>query len=351
VAVEDAAAASAVVADGAAVVDAAVEADGAVAAGGAAEETTMRKGHKTMRSIMLALVLVCSLSTASRVSAQAAKTFASPEEAGGALIAALEANDDKTLVAIFGADSADIVQSGTDPAVAASRRDLAASGRRKLAVDKPDDNHAILEFGEEAWPSPIPLVREGNAWHFDTAAGREELLARRIGKNELMAINICDEYPAVQADYASKERDGDDVLEYAQKLVSSPGKHDGLYWPEKPGEDPSPIGVELDDAAAPVAGAPYAGYYWKILTGQGSHAPGGAYSYIINGNMVAGFALVGTPADYRKTGVMTFLVNNNGKVYQKDLGPTGLDAVKAMQVYDPDSSWTLVPEHDEGEAQ
>lgn len=300
-----------------------------------------------MRFIMLALLLVCPLSTASRVSAQEAKTFASPEEAGAALIAALEANDDKALVVIFGPESADIVQSGSDPVVAASRKDLAAAGKKKLAVDKPDENHAILEFGDEAWPSPIPLVREGNAWHFDTAAGREELLARRIGKNELMAINVCDEYPDMQADYASKERDGDDVLEYAQKLMSSPGKHDGLYWPERAGDDPSPVGVELHDAATPNPGAPYAGYVWKILTGQGSNAPGGAYSYIINGNMVAGFALAGTPADYRTTGVMTFLVNNNRKVYQKDLGPTGLETVKAMEVYDPDSSWTLV--EDDGE--
>jgi hypothetical protein len=341
------------VADGAAAADAvAVAADAvvaAVAADGAAEDTTMRKGRETMRSIMLALLLVCSLSTASRVSAEAAKTFASPEEAGAALIAAMEANDDKALVVIFGPDSADIVQSGSDPVVAASRKDLAAAGKKKLVVDKPDDTHAILEFGDEAWPSPIPLVREGDAWHFDTAAGREELLARRIGKNELMAINICDEYPEMQSDYASKERDGDDVLEYAQKLVSTPGKHDGLYWPEKSGDDPSPVGLELDDAVAPTAGAPYAGYVWKILTGQGPNAPGGAYSYIINGNMVAGFALVGTPLDYKKTGVMTFIVSNNGKVYQKDLGPTGLETVKAMEAYNPDSSWTLVEEEEEGE--
>jgi DUF2950 family protein len=338
------------VADAVAVAGAVVAEDAvAVADGGGREGAQMTtKGRSTMRAMIL-LMTIFAVSTPRAGLAAPPKTFASPEEAGSALIAALAANDDQALLVIFGSDAADLVQTGSDPVVAASRKDLAESGKKKLVVEKADETHAILELGDEAWPSPIPLVREGNAWHFDAAAGREELLARRIGKDELMAINICDEYPEMQADYASKDRDGDDVLEYAQKLVSTPGKHDGLYWPEEPGGDPSPMGVELDDAVAPTAGAPYAGYAWKILTGQGANAPGGAYSYIINGNMVAGFALVGTPADYRKTGVMTFIVSNNGKVYQKDLGPTGLETVKAMQVYDPDSSWTLVEEKDEGE--
>jgi hypothetical protein len=322
---------------------------GAADDAGGRERDIMTKGLSTMRLMMPMTMAIFAVFTTPVAQAAPAKTFASPEDAAGALIAALDANDDQALLGIFGSDAADLVQQGSDPIVAASRKDIAAAGKKKLTVDGPEDGIAILEFGEEAWPAPIPVVREGNTWHFDTAAGREELLARRIGKNELLAIGLAGDYLDIQADYASVDRDGDGVREYAQRLVSTPGKHDGLYWEETAGGDPSPMGVELGDALAPNPGAPYAGYVWKILTGQGPNAPGGAYSYVINGNMIAGFALVGTPAAYRKTGVMTFIVSNNGKIYQKDMGPTGLETVKAMDVFDPDSSWTVVEEEEEGD--
>jgi hypothetical protein len=296
-----------------------------------------------MRSLVLAGLLVAPC----LVRADGARTFASPEDAAAALLAALEANDDQALLVIFGPDSADIVQKGTDPVVAASRKDLAAQGKKKVAIEGADQGRAILELGDEGWPSPIPLVREGNAWHFDAAAGRDELLARRIGKNEMQAIDIAGDSLDMQADYASVDRDGDGVREYARRLLSTPGQQDGLYWEDPTGTNPSPLGIELDDAATPAAGAPYGGYVWKILTAQGPNAPGGQYSYVINGNMIAGFALVGAPADYRMTGVTTFIVSNNGKLYQKDLGEKTTEIATGIVAFDPDDTWIEIVDESE----
>jgi hypothetical protein len=301
-----------------------------------------------MRRIALSLVLASALGHPAAPRADGPRTFSSPEDAAAALLAALEANDDQALLAIFGPDSADIVQRGTDPVVAASRRDLAAQGKKKLAVEGADQGTAILEFGEAGWPAPIPVVHEGDVWRFDVAAGRDELLARRIGKNELAAIELAGDYLDMQAAYAAVDRDGDGVREFAQKLGSTPGQQDGLYWDDPTGSNPSPLGIELDDAAKPAAGAPYGGYVWKILTAQGPNAPGGAYSYVINGNMIAGFALVGAPVEYRSTGVTTFIVSNNGKLHQKDLGEKTADTVKAMTTFDPDGTWIeIVDENQE----
>lgn len=300
-----------------------------------------------MRRIALSLVLACGLGRPTALWADGPRTFSSPEDAAAALLGALEANDDKALLAIFGPASADVVQEGSDPVVAASRKDIAAQGKKKLAVEGADTGTAILEFGEEGWPSPIPVVREGDKWRFDVAAGREELLARRIGANELRAIEIAGDYLDMQADYASSDRDGDGVREFAQKLTSTPGQQDGLYWDDPTGTDPSPLALELDDAVKPAAGTSYGGYRWKILTAQGPNAPGGQYSYVINGNMVAGFALVGAPADYRETGVTTFVISNNGKLYQKDLGAKTTESVQAMTAFDPDGTWIEIVDEDE----
>jgi hypothetical protein len=215
------------------------------------------------------------------------------------------------------------------------------------------DANVTLEIGADGWPFPIPLVKQDGQWFFDTAAGKEEILARRIGMNELGAINVCNAYVEAQREYAGQDRLGDGVLAYAQFLRSAPGTHDGLFWPtNQPGEELSPLGPLV--AQARVEGyqrtakmlndelAPYHGYYFKILTRQGKHAPGGKYNYIINGRMIAGFALVAWPDEWGDTGVMTFIVNQQGKVFQKNLGPQTAKIARAITTYDPDDTWTPV---------
>ena len=213
-------------------------------------------------------------------------------------------------------------------------------------------SNITLEIGADGWPFPIPLVKRDEQWFFDTAAGKAEILARRIGMDETGAINVCNTYVDAQREYAGEDRLGDGVLAYAQFLRSTPGTHDGLFWPtnQQPGEELSPLGPLV--ASARVEGyqrtakmlndelAPYHGYYFKILTRQGKHAPGGKYDYIINGRMIAGFALVSWPAEWGDTGVMTFMVNQQGKVYQKNLGPKTAKIAKAMTTFDPDDTWT-----------
>jgi hypothetical protein len=213
------------------------------------------------------------------------------------------------------------------------------------------DFKITLQIGADGWPFPIPLVKQDGQWFFDTAAGKEEILARRIGMDEIGAINVCNAYVDAQREYASEDRMGDSVLAYAKFLRSTPGTHDGLFWPvNQPDEVLSPLGPLI--AQARVDGyhrtakmlndeqAPYHGYYFKILTRQGKHAPGGKYNYIINGRMIGGFALVAWPAEWGNTGIMTFIVNQQGKIYQKYLGSKTVKIAKAMTAYDPDDTWT-----------
>jgi hypothetical protein len=221
----------------------------------------------------------------------------------------------------------------------------------KTELTTNSDSKLTLEIGADGWPFPIPLVKQDGQWFFATAAGKEEILARRIGMNEIGAINVCHAYVDAQREYSSQDRMGDGVLTYAQFLRSTPGTHDGLFWPtNQPGEALSPLGPLI--AQARVDGyhrtakmlndeqAPYHGYYFKILTRQGKHAPGEKYNYLINGRMIAGFALVAWPAEWSNTGVMTFTVNQQGKIYQKNLGPKTVKLAKAMTAYDPDDTWT-----------
>jgi hypothetical protein len=213
----------------------------------------------------------------------------------------------------------------------------------------------ILELGYDLWPFPIPIVKKDGGWFFDTSVGKDELLNRRIGKNELATLPVMRAYVDAQREYASADRDDSEVLKYAQRLVSSPGKHDGLYWPPESDEDESPLGPLV--AFAQVEGyspemreedeverGPYHGYYFKILTRQGKHAPGGKYNYVINGNMIGGFALVAWPAAYGDSGIMTFIVNQRGRVYQKDLGPRTSKIARKRSEYDPDPSWKVSPD-------
>jgi len=278
--------------------------------------------------------------------AQEAKqgVFNSPEEAMRALVETAQAGDTKGLLAILGPEGENIVSSGDEVAdKAATERFLKRYQERADLVRDGDKVSVIL--GSDSWPFPILIVKQGRGWVFDTAAGKEEILDRRIGQNELNTVEVCQAYVEAQREYVSADRDLDGVMQYAQKFRSDPSQRNGLYWAVVEGETESPLGPLVAEAAA--AGykgrekpTPYYGYYYKILKGQGASAPGGAYSYLINGNMVAGFALLAWPAEYGSSGVMTFIVNQNGTVYQKDLGPNTAATAAAMPLYNPDKTWS-----------
>jgi len=278
------------------------------------------------------------------------QAFNSPNEAVNALVTAARNQDTNAIHSIFGPVGHELVS----PDVVQATEEFKEFVQRlseKTELFKHSDSNVVLEIGADSWPFPIPLVQQGAQWHFDTAAGKDEILARRIGRNELGAINVCLAYANAQREYASQDQMGDGVLAYAQFLRSTTGTHDGLFWPaNQPGDTLSPLGPLI--AQARVEGyrrtarmmndeqAPYHGYYFKILTRQGKHAPGGKYDYLINGRMIAGFALVAWPAEWGNTGVMTFIVNQQGKIWQKNLGPKSANIAKAMTVYDPDDTWT-----------
>jgi len=277
------------------------------------------------------------------------QTFAAPQEAVNALVAAAANHDTNALHSIFGPAGHDLISPDVVQATEGFNR-FVQHLTEKTQLMTNSDSDVTLEIGADGWPFPIPLVKQDGRWFFDTAAGKQEVLARRIGMDEMGAIDVCDAYVEAQREYASQDRLGDGVLAYAQFLRSTPGTHDGLFWPAKPGEELSPLGplvaqarVEGYQRAAKMLNdeqAPYHGYYFKILTRQGKHAPGGRYNYIINGRMIAGFALVAWPAEWGNTGVMTFIVNQQGKVYQKNLGPNTAKIAKAITTYDPDDTWT-----------
>jgi hypothetical protein len=277
--------------------------------------------------------------------------FATPQEAGAALTAAAKAGNTNDFRAIFGPESQELVSPDTVQAGNAfSNFVRRLSG--KVVLAPLSDSKMELQLGADAWPFPIPLALDQDGWFFDTAAGREEILNRRIGMNELAAIRVCRAYVDAQREYASRPRNGDGVLEYAQHFRSTTNTHDGLYWHAEPGEEASPFGpliVQSHDEgyrqATKILGtnlAPYRGYCFQILTRQGSHAPAGKYNYIINGHMLAGFALAAWPAEWGNTGVMTFIVNQQGQVYQKNLGPKTIAIASAMTTYDPDDRWKPV---------
>ena len=276
------------------------------------------------------------------------KTFKSAEEAVRAAVSAAKNNDDKELLAIFGSQAKDLMFSG-DPVADKQRRAqfLKAYDEKNRLVAEGENTTLIV--GNQDWPFPIPLVKRGEGWVFDTEKGREEILNRRIGENELNTIQACLAIVDAQREYALKDRDKNSLLEYAQKFVSDPGKKNGLYWEAKQGEPQSPLGPILTRARSegyqrkpPTTPVPYHGYYYRILTAQGKDAPGGAYSYLVKGKMIGGFAVVAYPAEYGNSGVMTFIVNHDGKVFQKDLGKNTAAVAKSMKEYNPDKTWTEV---------
>ena len=315
-----------------------------------------RKLYQIRGSLGSALLLLALLvPTAPCLAAQptvAQRSFKSVEEARQALITAVQAKDRQELGAIFGPALQDLEPG--DPVEQASEFDhFAHEVAEAVQVDLQGEAKAIVKIGDEKWPFPIPLVKKGDSWTFDTVAGREEILTRRIGHDELLAINVCKSYVDAQREYYSMpEPEGDQLPKYAQHLISRPGKRDGLYWPTAAGERLSPLGPLV--AKAKEEGymlprkpgehgrRPFHGYYFKILKGQGKSAPGGKFNYIVNGNMVAGHALIAYPSRWGVSGVMTFIVNQRGRVYQKNLGPKTAALAKKMDAYNPDLSWKLV---------
>jgi len=303
----------------------------------------------------LLIALLCTVAASSRAAQQtggsAAKpprpsqeTFATPKQASEALIQATATYDLPALKEILGPEGESLVASEDpvrDKNVAAA---FAAKAQEKnqITIDPRNSNRAILSVGNEDWPLPIPLVRKGGKWSFDTKAGRQEILFRRIGANELDAIQICRGYVEAQTAYSLEKHDNAEVNQYAQRIVSTPGKHDGLAWQNPDGTWGGPVGEGIAKALEQGytnRSQPYHGYYFKILKGQGSSAPLGKIDFMVEGAMIGGFALVAAPAEYRVTGVKTFLVSYEGIVYERDLGPDTLTIFKKMELYDPDKTW------------
>ena len=278
-----------------------------------------------------------------------AKTFGTPEQAADALVAAAEQFDELTLKEIFGPGGDDIVFSGEYPQDRKRAADFAAEAREKknVSVDSKTGNRAFLLVGNEDWPFPVPIVKLGTKWAFDAKAGRQELLYRRIGSNELDAIDICGGYVEAQHEYALQKREGYDANQYAQRIVSTPGKQDGLAWQNADGSWVGPIGEKIARAIEQgySGGAePYHGYFFKILKGQGPAAPLGEMEFVVKGVMIGGFALVAAPAEYGVTGVKSFIVSHDGVVYEKDFGPATLNEFIKMERFNPDHSWKPVLE-------
>ena len=306
-----------------------------------------RIGSSLRRASVVFLIFLIVISIpVSPISAQGVKqkVFGSPEEAMKAIAEAVQAGDVKGVMAILGPEGEDILSSGDQVADKADQERFLRRYQERVDLVQDRDRVSVI-IGNDYFPFAVPIVKKGEGWVFDTKAGREEVLNRRIGRNELAAIQVCLAYVEAQREYASTDRERDGIIQYAQKIVSDAGRRNGLYWEVAEGEIPSPLGPFAAKAAAEGykkkgdKAIPYYGYYYKILKGQGMSAAGGAYKYVINGHMVAGFALVAWPAEYNVSGVMTFVVNQNGTVYQKDLGPKTDGVVKAMTVYNPDRTW------------
>ncbi len=294
---------------------------------------------------LLTAILACALMMPFNASAQASpKAFDTPQQAADALIQATASYDVPVLLDILGPDGKDVIASADPVKDKSNAAAFAAKAQEKnlVTIDSKNKNRAILSVGNDDWPLPVPLVKQQGKWHFDSKQGRDEILFRRIGTNELDAIQICRGYVDAQAEYASQVHDDSGVNQYAQRIISTPGKHDGLFWKNEDGTAGGPISEGIARAIEEgytSRSEPYHGYFFKILKGQGPAAHLGQLDYVIGGAMIGGFALVAVPADYRVTGVKTFLVSYDGIVYEKDLGPDSLNMVKSMDRYNPDKTW------------
>jgi hypothetical protein len=295
---------------------------------------------------LVAFSLLACFPASSTAQQQAQRTFSSAEDASNAFVTAAQNNDEKAMLDILGPDGKQIVSSGDEIEDAHSRANFVQRYQEMHRLVKEPDGHTTLYIGAKNWPTPIPLVSKGNAWHFDTEAGKKEILYRRIGRNEISSIHVCRELVAAEKEYYSTQHS-----EYAQQVFSDEGQHNGLYWKAAEGEPQSPIGplVASANAEGYTKGSkgpptPYRGYYYRIVIRQGKNGAGGAKSYLVNGKMTEGFAFVAYPAEYRSSGVMTFIVSKDGVVYQRDLGKKTDVLAKAMKEYNPDSSWQEVEE-------
>lgn len=305
-----------------------------------------------MKPLCLTVFLLAGSVAALPAAPQAAagpRAFATPEEAAKALVDAAAKNDSAAMLKLFGPEGKDIVETG-DPA--SEKENRAAFARRAgeklhVEVDASNPNRAIVYVGQDDWPLPVPLVRKGGQWRFDTAHGRVEVLARRIGRNEISAVEVCRGVVEAQMEYAAHDRDSSGALQYAQRILSTPGKKDGLYWE---GQSDNLVPKSFTDAAAVLLTGqgkkpvPYHGYFFHILKAQGPDAEGGAMDYVVKGKMIGGFALVAWPAEYGVSGVKTFIVNHHGTVYSKDLGAATPTAARALTRFNPDKTWKKVQE-------
>ncbi len=290
----------------------------------------------------VAMLLMGCFPTRSAAQQPGQMTFASPEAASKALFTTAQSNDEKAMLDILGPDAKQIVSSGDETEDAENRANFVQRYQEMHRLVKEPDGNTTLYTGAENWPVPIPLVNKGNLWYFDTEAGKREILYRRVGRNEISTIRVCQQLVAAEKEYYSAHNNV-----YAQKFLSDEGQQDGLYWKAAEGQLQSPIGPLVAQAVAEgytpthdgSPSTPYRGYYYRILTRQGPNGPGGAKNYIVNGKMTGGFAFVAYPAEYRSSGVMTFIVTDNGVVYRKDLGKNTAVLAKAMKEYSPNSTW------------
>jgi hypothetical protein len=288
-------------------------------------------------------------SSAAGTPAEGAESFDTPEQAADALVDAAASFDTAALGRLLGPGQNDVLLTGDDATDRKRAEAFAAQAheQKRIYIDPQKPTRAVLLIGQQDWPCPVPIVKRHGKWSFDAAAGRVELLNRRIGGNELDAIAVCRGFVEAQYDYAFRRREGYEVHEYAQRVVATPGKQDGLAWQNRDGTWSGPVGEHIARAIASgefTKGEPYHGYYFKVLKKQGPAAPGGAMDYVVKGIMIGGFALAAAPAEYGKTGFKTFMVNQSGLVYEKDLGAGTLEAFRKMESFDPDKSWTAVPE-------
>ena len=282
------------------------------------------------------------------MSAAKERTFATPQEAADALIDAAEKFDVAAIEAILGPDGRDIIHTGEDAQDREQAAAFAAQAREKkhVTVDRRLASRAFLSIGPDDWPFPVPIVKRGGRWSFDSKAGRQEVLYRRVGRNELDVIQICHGYVDAQHEFALMKREGYGVNEYAQRIIATPGKKDGLAWQNEDGRWGGPIGEKAAQAIAQgySQGQPYHGYFFKVLKGQGPAAPLGQMEFVVKGVMIGGFALLASPAQYGVTGVKSFMVSHDGVVYEKDLGPNTLTTFKQMELFNPDKTWSPVEE-------
>ncbi|MRR59200.1 MAG: DUF2950 domain-containing protein [Deltaproteobacteria bacterium] len=275
------------------------------------------------------------------------KTFTSPEKAVQELVASLKKADRAAVIAVLGPNSEQLISSGDPVADRHTRERFLSAYDEKQRLDREGKSKAVLVIGKNDWPFPIPIVKNKNLWRFDSRAGAQEIINRRIGANELDTIQTCLAFIDAQLEYAMEDYDGDGLLEYAAKFWSDPGKKNGLYWQTGEGEPPSPLGelfarAKSEGYTIKERPSPYHGYLYRILTGQGKHAEGGAYDYMVNGNLLGGVALIAVPAQYGASGVMTFIINHDGVVYQKDLGRKTVEIASEIKLFDPGPDWKKV---------